>query len=177
MNSWVVRLKSKRVNVVPEIRQIFKNDAHAPLLSVESMRSVVSASVAPQRFSMILLFAFGLISLAMSGAGLYGVMSYNVARRKREIGIRMALGARRKDVAGAVLLDAGLLVGLGLTVGIVMSLGAGKLISSVLFGAKPQAPLALVVATVVMLLTGLFAAWLPALRAVGVDPMEALRNE
>ena len=175
--SWVVRMKRAHVNVLPEIRQIFMKDAHAPLLNVESMDAVMRASVASQRFSMILLCLFGLIALVMSGAGLYGVMSYNVARRRKEIGVRMALGARREDVARSVLKDAGWLVGIGLVIGIVTSLAAGKLISSLLFGVKPQAPLALVVAAVVMLLTGLFAAWWPALRAAGVEPMEALRNE
>lgn len=176
-NSWVVRLKSAHVDVMPQIRRIFMLKAHSPLLSVEPMSSVVSASVAPQRFSMILLCAFGLISLAMSCAGLYGVMSYNVARRAKEIGVRMALGARREDIAKGVLKDAGWLVGIGVVIGIVTSLAAGKLISSLLFGVKPQAPLALLVASVVMLLTGLFAAWWPALRAAGIEPMEALRNE
>lgn len=175
--SWVVRMQSAHLNELPAIRQIFMKNAHAPLLSVEPMNEVISASVASQRFSMILLCLFGLISLGMSGAGLYGVMSYNVAQRTKEIGVRMALGARREDVARSVLKDAGWLVGIGLVIGIVTSLAAGKLISSLLFGVKPQAPLALVVASAVMLVTGLFAAWWPALRAAGVEPMEALRSE
>jgi predicted permease len=175
--SWVVRTRSERLNVLPTIRRIFMENSRAPLLSVEPMDEVISASVAQQRFSMILLCGFGLISLVLGAAGLYGVMSYTVARQTREIGVRMALGARREDVAGMVLKDAGVLVGIGLALGIAASLLGAKIVGSLLFGVKPRDPMTLAAASVVLLLTGLFAAWWPARRAARVEPMEALRSE
>jgi MacB-like periplasmic core domain/FtsX-like permease family len=175
--SWVVRTQSAHLDVLPAIRRIFMENAHAPLLSVEPMNEVISASVAQQRFSMILLCGFGLISLVLGAAGLYGVMSYNVARQTREFGVRMALGARREDMAGMVLKDAGVLVGIGLAIGIAASLLGAKIIGSLLFGVKPRDPVTLAAASVLLLLTGLFAAWWPARRAARVEPMEALRNE
>ncbi|MGB6130586.1 MAG: ABC transporter permease [Acidobacteriaceae bacterium] len=174
---WVVRTQSARLDVLSAIRKTFMQNAHAPLLSVESMEEVIDASVAQQRFSMILLCGFGLISLALGAAGLYGVMSYNVARQTKEIGVRMALGARRGDVAGMVLRDASTLVGIGLAIGIAASLLGGKILGSLLFGVKPRDPTALGAASGVLLLTALFAAWWPARRAARVEPMEALRWE
>lgn len=175
--SWVVRTRSANLDVLPAIRSIFMQNAHAPLLSVEPMAEVIGASVAQQRFSMVLLCGFGLISLVLGAAGLYGVMSYNVARQTREIGVRMALGARREDVVGMVLKDASTLVGIGLAAGIAASLFAAKIMGSLLFGVKPRDPLALVAASAVLLLTALFAAWWPARRAARVEPMDALRAE
>jgi predicted permease len=174
--SWVVRTESARVDVLPAIRRIFIENSHTPLLSVEPMDEVISASVAQQRFSMVLLCGFGLISLVLGAAGLYGVMSYNVARQTREIGVRMALGARREDVAGMFLRDAGMLVGIGLVIGIAASLFGARIVGSLLFGVKPRDPLTLAAASAVLLLTGLCAAWWPAHRAARIEPMEALRE-
>lgn len=175
--SWVVRTSTGGVGVLPSIRRIFMDDVHAPLLSVAPISQVVGDSVAQQRFNMILLCAFGLISLVLGAAGLYGVMSYTVARQTREIGVRMALGAERRDIARMVLRGAGLLLGIGLAVGIVTALAGARIMSSLLFGVKPHDPLTLIVAAGLLLITGIFSAWWPARRAAGVEPMEALRIE
>ena len=92
--SWVIRTKAPQVDAAAGARRIFMESAHTPLLNVETMQDVISASVAQQRFTMMLLGCFGLISLLMGAAGLYGVMSYAVARRTKEIGVRMAISAR-----------------------------------------------------------------------------------
>jgi hypothetical protein len=175
--SWVVRARTGGVAVLPAIRRMFLDDVHAPLLSVELMSQVVGDSVAQQRFNMILLCGFGLISLVLGAAGLYGVMSYTVARQTREIGVRMALGAERSDIARMVLRDAGLLLGVGLMVGIVTALAGARILNSLLFGVKPYDPLTLAMASGLLLATGVFSAWWPARRAASVQPMEALRNE
>ena len=175
--SWVVRTRSADVDVLPAIRQIFTGEAHTSLLAVEPMDEVISTSVAQQRFTMILLSSFGLISLMLGAAGLYGVMSYTVERQRRESGVRMAVGATREDIAAMVLKDASVVVGIGLAVGIVTSLASARIVSSLLFGVTPRDPLTLAVASAVLLLTGLFAAWWPAQQAARVEPMDALRSE
>ncbi len=175
--SWVVRTKSSQVDVTTAARRIFMDNARTPLLSVETMQNVMRASTAQQRFTMLLLGCFGLMSLLMGGAGLYGVMSYSVARRTKEIGVRMAIGAQRTDILRMVLREAGLLVGLGLVVGLAASLAGAQLLRSLLFGIAPRDPFTLAATCGVLLLTGLFAAWWPASRAASTEPMQALRME
>lgn len=175
--SWVVRTRSGQADVVSAAQQIFMDNAHTPLLSVETMQSVLSASMAQQRFTMMLLGCFGLMSLLLGGAGLYGVMSYTVARRTKEIGVRMAIGAQRTDILRMILREAGLLVGLGLVVGLAASLAGAQLLRSLLFGIAPRDPFTLAATCGVLLLTGLFAAWWPARRAASTEPMQALRME
>lgn len=175
--SWVVRTRTGQVDVASAAQRIFMENARAPLLSVQSMQEVVSASVAQQRFTMVLLGCFGLISLLMGAAGLYGVMSYTVARRTKEIGVRMAIGAQRTDILRMVLREAGLLIGVGLVVGLAASLAGAQLLRSLLFGIAPRDPLTLAATCGVLLLTGLFAAWWPASRAAATEPMQALRME
>jgi ABC-type antimicrobial peptide transport system permease subunit len=113
----------------------------------------------------------------MGGAGLYGVMSYSVARRTKEIGIRMAIGAHRADILRMVLREAGLLVALGLVIGLAAALAGAQILRSMLFGIAPRDPLTIVATCGVLLLTGLFAAWWPASRAASTEPMQALRME
>jgi predicted permease len=175
--SWVIRTKSPQVNVLPSARRIFMDNAQTPLISVEPMRDVVSASVGRQRFMMLLLAIFGLTSLVLGGAGLYGVMSYTVARQSKEIGVRMALGAQRVDILRMVLRDASILVIFGMIIGIAASLAGAQLLRSLLFGIAPRDPFTLIAMCGVLLLTGLFAAWWPARRAASIDPMQALRSE
>jgi predicted permease len=175
--SWIVRTKSAQVDVPTAARRIFMDNAHTPLLSVEPLDVVVSASVAQQRFSMILLSAFGLISLVLGAAGLYGVLSFAVARQTKEIGVRMAVGAQRADIIRMVLRDAGKLILLGLVAGVIAALAGAHLLQSLVFGIAPRDPLTLACMCGVLLLTGLFAAWWPARRAAATEPMQALRAE
>ncbi len=175
--SWVVRTKSAQVDVATSARRIFMDNAHTPLLSVAPLDQVVSASVAQQRFSMILLSSFGIISLVLGAAGLYGVLSFAVARQAKEIGLRMAVGADRGDIIRMVLRDAGKLILLGLVVGVIGALAGAHLLQSLVFGIAPRDPLTLACMCGVLLLTGLFAAWWPARRAAATEPMQALRAE
>jgi ABC-type antimicrobial peptide transport system permease subunit len=104
-------------------------------------------------------------------------MSYSVARRTKEIGIRMAIGAHREDILRMMLREAGLLVGLGLVIGLAASLAGAQILRSLLFGIAPRDPLTMAAMCGVLLLTGLFAAWWPASRAASTEPMQALRME
>jgi ABC-type antimicrobial peptide transport system permease subunit len=141
------------------------------------MQDVMRASVAQQRFSMLLLSGFGLIALVLGCAGLYGVMSYNVARRTREIGVRIAIGAQRSDIFGMVLGEAARLIVVGLAVGVAASLAVAQLLRSLLFGVAPRDPLTLAAVCLLLLVTGLLAAWWPARSAASTEPMTALRAE
>ena len=136
--SWVVRTKSAQVDVAGPARRIFMDNSRTPLLSVEPLDQVISSSIAQQRFSMILLSAFGLISLVLGAAGLYGVLSFTVARQTKEIGLRMAVGAERKDIIQMVLRDAGQLVLLGLLIGAVTARTGAHLLRSLVFGVAPK---------------------------------------
>lgn len=175
--SWVVRTRAGQGDAAAAARRVFMENAHIPLLSVETMPEVISASLAQQRFTMTLLACFGLISLLMGATGLYGVMSYTVARRTREIGVRMALGAYRGDILRMVLREAWLLMAVGLAVGLVASLAGAQLLRSLLFGVIPRDPVMLAVMCGLLMCTGLFAAWWPARRAASTEPVDALRME
>ena len=120
---------------------------------------------------------FGLLAALLATVGLYGVISYTVARRRSEIGIRVALGAARRQVIGMVMREAGLLLVIGVLVGATLSLIAGRSASSLLFGLKSYDPLTLIVSVALLVVIAALASFLPARRASRVDPMEALRYE
>ncbi len=120
---------------------------------------------------------FGGLALALACVGLSGVTSFSIARRTGEIGIRMALGAERRDVAAMVLREAIVLVSIGVVIGLPLSLAAGRVVSSQLFGITGTDPLAISGATTILLATAALASYFPARRASRVDPMVALRHE
>ena len=143
----------------------------------ESEEKVVADSIASQRFSLILLGAFAGLALLLAGIGIYGVLSYLVGQRTREIGVRMALGAQRLDVLRMVLRDGARMTMVGAAIGLVAALALTRLMASMLFGVRPTDPVTF--AAVALLLCGiaLFACYIPARRAARVDPMVALRYE
>jgi ABC-type antimicrobial peptide transport system permease subunit len=163
--SWVVRTQSPNVEVATEARRIFLDNAQTPLLSVEPLSEIISSSVAQQRFSMIFLSAFGVISLILGAAGLYGVLSFAVTRQSQEIGVRMAVGAQRSDIVRMVLRNASQLIFIGLGIGVLASLAAAHLLQSLVFGIAPRNPFALAAMSCLLLATGLFAA-----RQTAVNP-------
>jgi ABC-type antimicrobial peptide transport system permease subunit len=124
-----------------------------------------------------LTWLFGAIGLVLGAVGLYGVTTYGLEHRTREIGVRMAVGADRSSVIAMVLCEAFTQVGIGLALGIPAAIGAGQLIASQLFGVRPWNPLLLLGATLLLVLAALIAAVIPARRAASMDPMVALRNE
>jgi ABC-type antimicrobial peptide transport system permease subunit len=124
-----------------------------------------------------LVTVLGLIGLTLTIVGLYGFLAFRVARRRREIGIRMALGASREATALLVLRETARLVVFGLLIGLALSVGAGRLEQSMLFGVKPLDAFSLLAAFAILLAAVAAAAWLPARRAASVEPMQALRTE
>lgn len=157
-----------------EIRRV------APDLPIESsgtMDEAVSASVAAPRFRMVLLVLFAAAATLIATGGLYGLMAYTVAQRRREFGLRMALGASRRDVLRLVLSRALRIVVVGLIGGLMGAAAVTRVLQTFLFGVTPTDPLAFAVVTLLLLAVGLLAAWLPARRATRVDPWKALRAE
>ena len=124
----------------------------------------------------VLSAAFGLLATLLAAVGLYGLMSYTVARRTREIGIRIALGAERGTVVWLVLREVAMLTGLGIAIGVPAALGLSRLVASQLFGLSATDPITLMVAAVMLALVGAAAGYLPARRAADVEPVTALRT-
>jgi predicted permease len=152
-------------------------DPQAPRFEVETLATQIAASLGKERLLATLSSGFGLLALLLSCFGLYGVLSYAVARRTREIGIRIALGADRRDVIRLVLRDAIRLVLLGVALGIPAALAASRLVYSQLFGISAADPGAIGLATLILLGVAAAASYLPARRAARVDPLVALREE
>jgi predicted permease len=152
-------------------------DPSVPLYNLGTMRGRLLDSMAQSRFSTMLLTVFGGIALVLAAIGVYGVISYGVAQRTQEIGIRMALGARHTDVLGMVVRHGAALAGLGLVAGLAAALALSGLLSSLLFQVSPTDPPTFAVGLVVLAAVAVLAAALPALRAARTDPMVALRSE
>ena len=152
-------------------------DRSLPVSHIRPMAAYVADSSAPQRFNLILLGSFAAIALVLAAAGLYGVMSYLVSQRVREIGIRMALGARPGDVLGLVIGKALALAGVGVAVGMAASWAATKVMSSLLYGVHTRDPLVFSIAPLVLIAVAALASYVPARRASRVDPLVALRME
>jgi len=148
-----------------------------PQIEIETMSGLVDRSLGTDRLIAALSSCFGALALLLASIGLYGVMSYAVARRTNEIGIRMALGARRSNVLGLVLGHGSKLTLAGVAIGIVGALGLTRFMSSLLFNVKPTDPLTFFIVAVVLTAVALLASFIPARRATNVDPMVALRYE
>ena len=152
-------------------------DPNLPITSVTTLDEQVSGSIARQRLVAQLSTFFGLLAVFLSCIGIYGLMSYMVSRRTNEIGVRMALGARRSSVSWLVMREILLLVGIGVGIGVPVTLAGSRLISNMLFGVPATDSTSLIVSVAMLLAVGLLAGYLPARRASQVDPMLALRYE
>ncbi len=144
---------------------------------VRTLGEQAEQSVYSDRLLTFFSLCLGLLAALLAAIGLYGVLAYMVARRTREIGIRMAIGAEPKDVSWLVLREVMRMSGIGLAIGLVIAFGLGLLIQSQLYGVKASDPLVFVAATALLSGVACLAGWLPAHRAANVDPMAALRYE
>jgi putative ABC transport system permease protein len=146
-------------------------------INFQVLKTIIKESLLREELMAMLSGFFGLLALLLACVGLYGIMSFAVASRTREIGIRMALGAERRDVVWLILREALLLVLVGVAVGLPSALAAARLVSSLLFGLTPADPVSMSLAALLMLAVGAAASYIPARRALRVDPMVALRYE
>jgi ABC-type antimicrobial peptide transport system permease subunit len=143
----------------------------------EAMEKTVADSISSKRFTMTLLGVFALLALLLASIGIYGVLSYMVGQRTKEIGVRMALGAQKFDVLRMVLKDGARMTLVGIVLGLVGSLGLTRLIRSMLYGVKPNDPLTFISVAALLCAIAMLACYIPARKAMQVDPIEALRHE
>jgi putative ABC transport system permease protein len=158
-------------------KEVGAMDQDVPLFAVKTMNEYMSTSVAGPRFSTTLLSIFAAVALVLTVVGLYGVMSYSVAQRTNEIGIRLALGAQTRDVLVMIVKQGGMLIVFGLVIGLAGAYLVTRLITSWLFEVKAKDPFTFAAVAVLLAIVGLLACYIPALRATKVDPMDALRCE
>jgi ABC-type antimicrobial peptide transport system permease subunit len=158
-------------------RQVQSLDPNLPVFNVKTFADQIEESVSRERLVAWLSTFFGLFALLLAALGLYGVMAYTVARRTREIGVRIALGARAGDVVWMVMRETLLMALVGVVIGLPLALAASRLTDGLLFGLSGADPLTIIVATLVMIVVATLAGYLPARRAARVDPMVALRYE
>jgi putative ABC transport system permease protein len=174
----LVRTVAPLAEVAAAMRRTLRDiDPAIPLVSTETMADVVRMNTSQQRASATMLAAFAIMALTLTAVGLYGVISYSVAQRTQELGIRAALGALPRDLMRLVLRHAAALAATGILLGLAGALAARRLIASQLFGVGPSDPMTLVGATVLLLIVALVASMVPTRRAARADPLEALRAD
>jgi putative ABC transport system permease protein len=173
-----VRTTGDPISVATAVRQaVWSVDRNQPVSNIRTMDEILSEEVAQRRIGMTLLAAFAALALALASLGIYGVLSYSVAQRTQEIGVRMALGAGRKDVLRMVVADGMRLAAAGVAIGLGASFALTWLMAGLLFGVSASDPLTLGAVTLLLITVALLACFIPARRATRVDPMVALRCE
>lgn len=174
----VVRTKGPPFAVAPDVRRaVHEFDPDLPVAKLDTLEQTVADSLKVRKIMLVLLAIFALTALALACVGIYGVISYSVAQRTREVGIRVALGADSSRVVRLILGPGVRLVLIGLAIGILASLGAGLLIANQLYGVSQMDPLVMGSVAFLLLAVAAVASWLPARRASRVDPAIALRAE
>jgi predicted permease len=159
------------------IREARATDPNLPLYDVKPMEQWLSESLARRRFAMLMLGLFAVVAMLLAGVGIYGVMSYTVAQRTREIGIRVALGAQTRDVLSLVVKQGMVLTGIGVGIGLIAAIMVTRIMASLLFGVGAKDPITFAGIALLLAAVALLACYLPARRATKVDPMIALRYE
>jgi len=176
--SFVVRGKKNSADLSASVRRVIHDlDSLLPVGNLQPMARLVSSALAARRFSSSLLGALASIALVLATIGTYGVLSSSVQKRRREIGIRMALGARRSDVMHSIILEGISTVAAGLGLGVAGALLLTRVLRSLLFDVSPADPFTYFTVITMFVFAALVAAYVPARRAGNVNPMEVLRGE
>lgn len=173
----LARTQSDPATLIPALRHaVWAIDPNQPIANVSTMEKIVADSIAQPRLSMLLMGMFGALALVLAAVGIYGLLSYAVTQRRRELGIRLALGAQARDVLNLILRQGMALAMIGIATGLIGSFALTRVIRSLLFGVTPTDALTFIVVAGVLALVALFACYIPARRATKVDPLVALRD-
>jgi predicted permease len=176
--TYEIRTRFEPGALAPALRQaVQKIDRDLPIVDIRTQQEQIDSTMQMERIFASLTAGFGLLALALACVGIYGIMAYSVANRRNEIGIRLALGAQPGQVRGMILRESTWLAVGGIVVGVGAALGLTQLVKSMLYGIQPYDPPTLVGGMLILLAVALAASWIPARRAAGVQPMEALRHE
>jgi predicted permease len=176
--TFTVRSVLPPLSLVTAVRRaVAEHSPDLPLEGIATQKQLLARAIVMQRFFAMLCGSLALLALLLSCIGIFGLTAYNVTRRTGEIGIRMALGARPQDVAWPILRQALALTGIGIAVGLPLTLVATRIVRWCIFGITPHDPVTIVGAVAVLLGVAILAAWIPARRAARIDPMDALRYE
>jgi hypothetical protein len=177
--AFVIRsARAGTASLIEEIRQVVQSvNGNIAISQARTMREATDESLARTSFTLVLLAIAGGMGLALGAIGIYGVVTYAVSQRNREIGIRSALGAEPRQLKRMFLLNGLVLSGVGVAVGLIAAAGLARVISSLLFGITPMDPVAHIGALIVIGSAAVVASYLPARRAAAIDPMETLRGE
>lgn len=174
----VVRTATLPLSLVPAIREALGQiDSDQPMAKISTMDQLIANSVSRSRFTMLLLSCFAGLALVLACIGIYGVIAYSVTQRTHEIGIRLALGAQRRDVLLLILRQGARLAAIGVAIGLAGALALTRLMTTLLYGVSPSDPWTFAGVSVLLTLVALLACYIPARRAMKVDPMVALRYE
>jgi predicted permease len=173
-----VRTTGNPLSYVNAVRQaIWSVDRNQTIITMQTMSSIVGDSMSRQRLLATLLLLFGIMGLSLGALGIYGVLAYAVSQRRQEIGVRVALGATPGTVFGLIVRQGMLLAGIGVVVGIIGAYALTRVMAAVLYEVRTTDPLTFVAVVLVLLGTAFLASWLPARRALRIDPVQALRYE
>ena len=176
--SYVVRSSVPSSSLVTAVRRaIDEVDPNLAIAQVRMLQDIVDRASDQMSFTMILLAIAATVALLLGAIGIYGVISYIVAQRTGEIGVRLAMGAEPRTVARMILRQGGLVTLLGIVAGLIAALAGSQLIRSLLYGVSPRDPIVFSLTTVALLVVALLACWLPARRASRLSPLQALRTE
>jgi hypothetical protein len=178
LDGLVIRARGPADKVEGQVQHALQvSESDLPYVRVQTLGERIAPQWRSWRLGATMLSVFGLLALVIASLGLYGVTAYGVTQRTQEIGVRIALGAGRRDVVGLAVAQALRATGIGALVGVLLAFALGRAVSSLLFGIKPADPASVLGAIVVLLAVAALAAYLPARRAAAIDPMEALRYE
>ena len=176
--TFEIRSAMKPEAILPALRKVVREaDPDLPMNNVRTQDQQIAAAMQQERVFVVLTSGFGLLALALASVGIYGVVAYSVVQRTNEIGIRLALGAKPSQVKGMILRESSRVAVAGVAAGLIASIALARTLQSLLFGIRANDPFTLLAGVAVLLLIATAAGWIPARRAAGVQPMEALRHE